>query len=563
MNIVKNTILLMILCSFAITYSSCTDGFEDINSNVSTIYDVEPERFLYNVQSDTRCSSWEWYYDYYIAQMRWMQYGARIIGNTATAFTYTNNNIFEQRYRLCFLNSGSYMKHMEYYVKTNIPEADQDQYSNAIEAARVTLIYQGIFTSDTHGSLAYTQGWQLRSGGTITEPEFDTQAELYDIWDAELKTAAQKFKSNSNQKSLVGYDMAFNGDMTKWVKAANALRLRIALRLMKRDMSKAKSIATEVLASGDLPSSIDDSFIFWFDGKKSDGGDYQSIIDLIRAGKSFMEYLNKYDDPRKRMFFQINNLTTENVAEWNAANPDNKIPETYGRWIGGTTSPDLASDADESKKYDRKVLDPSGRAINMQAVNRPQTRIFSGLYDGGSGGSWYPNLTYADFCFMAAEFVLEGVTSSKTAEQWYTDGVRASLLEWNKVGDFCKINDYTPMTEDEINAFMNQEDIKWNPAKGKEQIYVQTYVEHFKNSNESWALYKRTGYPNPQGSILALEEVKANGTVQQVPRRMRFSYPVEGTANYENLKKRLDDMASDPDFGNVTDEFGRVWWDCK
>ena len=248
--------------------------FVEINSNSSTVYEVDPVSFLYKVQTSTRSSSWEWYYDYYTAQMRWMQYGCRVIGNTPTVYTIWNPNIGEQRYRLCWLDAGSYMRHLEYYVNTNMPD-EADSYSNIIEAARVSLIYQGIITSDFHGSLAYTEGWNARSGGTVTEPKFDTQQELYTIWDAELKTAANKFKTNTNQKSMVGYDMAYNGDAQGWVKAANALRLRIALRLMKRDMTKAKQIASEVLAAtADIPAKNDDSFVFWLEGKYSENGDY-------------------------------------------------------------------------------------------------------------------------------------------------------------------------------------------------------------------------------------------------------------------------------------------------
>ena len=563
MKTVNKFLLSLATGALLLSSNGCTDDFENINSNVETIYEVEPERMIYNVQTNTRSSSWEWYYDYYISQMRWMQYGNRIIGNTSTTFTYLNNNVFEQRYRLCFLNSGSYARHLEYYVNSVVPESERARYSNVVEAAKVTLIYQGIFTSDTHGSLAYTEGWSLRSGKTITEPSFDTQQELYDIWDGELKTAIQKFKANTNQVSMAGYDMAYNGDISKWIKAANGLRLRIALRLMKRDITKAKAIATEVLAnSADLPSSIDDSFVFWLDNKYSNNGDYFAVNDLIRASKSFMDYLNKYNDPRRSMFFRINNLTAENVAEWNAANPGDQISTSYGRWIGGTSSYDkLNADAAENAKYTRRTLDPTGRAINMQPVNWPQTRIFAGAYDGGSGGTWFPNVTYADFCFMAAEFVLNGVASDKTAEQWYTNGVRGSLLLWNKVGDFCKIHNYQAMTTQEIEDFMNQTDIKWDPARGLEQIYAQTYVEHFKNSNESWALYKRTGYPSTTSSIITREECTVSQVVQQVPRRMRFSYPMPGSVNYNNQVSRLDEMKADPDFGDPVSEFGRVWWD--
>ncbi|MGL4851806.1 MAG: SusD/RagB family nutrient-binding outer membrane lipoprotein [Phocaeicola sp.] len=562
MKMKRNIIGIMLGLSLPIL-NSCTNEFVDINSNIETIYDVEPERFLYNVQTNTRSSSWEWYYDYYCAQMRWLQYGCRIIGNTATTFTYFNSNIFEQRYRLCFLNTGSYMKHMEYCVNTVVPESERSQYSNVIEAARVTLIYQGIATSDSHGSLAYTEGWALRSGGDIDEPSFDTQQELYEIWDGELKDAVAKFKSNTNQKSMSGYDLAFDGDVSKWIKTANALRLRIASRYLKRDKSKALQIASEVLSqSNDLPSSIDDSFIFWLEGRYTNNGDLQSINDLIRPSNSFMAYLNGYNDPRKRMFYIENELTEENLNEWNTQNSANKIPTDLGRWVGGTASFDNLTDPAEVVKYARNTLDPSNRAINMQPVNRPQVRVFSGNYNGGGGGSWFPNITYAEFCFLAAEFSLLGVNGGKSAENWYTDGVVASLKEWSKIGRYCDLVNYQEITQDEIDTFLQQEGIKWNDSKGLEQIYAQSYVTNFKNSLEAWSLYKRTGYPNAnEGNIIQWEQCSVQGTVQRVPRRMRFSYPLEGTANYANQVKRIDDMKKESNFGENTDEFGRVWWD--
>jgi len=492
--------------------------------------------------------------------MRWMQYGCRVIGSTKTVYTISNPNIGAQRYSNCWINTGSYARHIEYYVQNNMPE-DAAAYSNVIEAAKVTLIYQGIITSDFHGSLAYTEGWSARSGGTITEPKFDLQQDLYTMWDGELKSAISKFKTNTNQKSMAGYDMAYNGDIKGWIKAANSLRLRIALRLMKRDLTKAKQIATEVLsASADIPAENKDGFIFWLDGKYSENGDYYSVNDLIRASKGFMTYLNKYNDPRRRMFYRINNLTPENVAEYNVGlASDKQIPTTWGRWEGGTANTDAGA---ADRKYEMNTLDPAGRAIDMQAVNLPQTRVFAGSYDNGSGGTWFPNVTYPDFCFMAAEFVLNGVASDKTAEQWYTNGVRGSLDLWNKVGSFCKIHDYEAMTETEITTFMNQDDIKWNSAKGLEQIYCQTYVEDFKNSNEGWALWKRTGYPTTS-SIVSIEDIYVSGVKQVMPRRIRFTVPLVGTPNYDNEKKRIEDMAKDPDFGDMSNEYGRVWWDKK
>lgn len=52
-----------------------------------------------------------------------------------------------------------------------------------------------------------------------------------------------------------------------------------------------------------------------------------------------------------------------------------------------------------------------------------------------------------------------------------------------------------------------------------------------------------------------------NGVSKVPPRRVKFTYPNEGVHNYENLKSRLDVMAEDPKFGDIQNEYGRLWWD--
>ena len=539
--------------------SSCDTDFEDINKNPDTVYEVNPVEFLYKVEFHMYTSGEAWA-DSYALKLRWMQYCAGIWGYSTTNFTACagfGNELYKN-----YTQAGSYASHIPYYVEKNMPE-EKEAYTSLAEVARILLITKGIQASDTYGSLVYSDGWGYRNGSEISEPAFQTQAELYDVWNKELKEAVNKLTTATNQASFTNYDVAYQGDVKKWAKAANALRLRIALRLLKRNPEKAKAIAKEVLNSGNIFSSIDDSFILYFDNHWTTLGDWHSVIDMDRASVPFMNYLTKYNDPRKRIFFQINNLTPENIAAFNAsedATEEKKLPTDLTRWEGGHVSYDSwATDVNRISRY----LQVGKSSIDMRPMNRPQTRLWKGAQDNGSAGGWVPLVTYADFCFMASEFTLDGVSNTKSAKEWYEDGIKASLQQWSKIGKYCQINDYEAITDEEIAEFMSQEDIAWNPNKAKEQIYSQTWVEDFKNNNESWALYKRTNYPNTESSIIKWEPILVKGELQKVPRRYKFRTPVEGSPNYVNQQKRLDDMAKDPDFGLFSDEYGRVWWDKK
>lgn len=566
-----------IACVFVVmlgmTTIGCTTDFEDLNTDPESRPEVEPQELFYSAQIQMLTSAHCWN-AIYASKYRWMQYGTGIWGYNLTQYSYFNNAVGNTIYDE-YNEMGSYVTHINYLsnLKTNA-----DDYSNLVQASRILLIAKGIQTSDLFGSLAYSGAWLAREGKIDDEslsPEFQTQEELSTVWDDELKACVEKLKAklgSSEQLALKGQDRAYNGDMKKWIKAANAIRLRLASRLWKRKPDVALRIAKEVLAPANADyvfSSNDDSFILWFDNLYTNvhGGDWHSVKDMEIATYALMNYLKKNEDPRKRMYFVINNLTPENIKEFNKqqTDPVRLIPETYTRWEGATASYDNRVDGAIDRPYNRYYLTKGTEQIDMRPANTPQVRLWKGNDTDGSGGNWAPVMTYADFCFLAAEFVLrEKISSSKTAKEWYENGVRASLDQWNAVGKFCDIANYEAMTEEEIAVFLAKPDIQWDETKALEQIYSQVYIEQYKNVDEMYAFWKRTNYPNWEtAKIIRFEQPVIEKTPRKIPRRVKFVYPNDGVHNYENLKKRLDVMVQDQQFGGIQNEHGRLWWDVE
>lgn len=558
--------------------SGCTKNFADLNTNPESISEVDPQTLFYSSQTKVMTSGYLWN-DVYASKLRWMQYTSNIWGYSTTNFSYFSSSIGDELYRN-YNDMGSYTKNIAYAAKLSNQE---DKYAGIIQMSRILLIAKGIQTADIYGSLAYSDAWRAREGDQNPDaltPKFESQEQLYTTWDSELKTAIEKLKAiPAGGFDVAAYDRAFKGNISSWIKSANALRLRVALRLWNRIPSKAKEIAAEVLSANNanfVPSTIDDSFVLWFpnDYTVLNGGDWHSIYDMDCASAPFMNYLKKYNDPRKGIFFLPNNLTPENIKAYNAQSNDKKvgyidasgnvtdasrnISATMTRWEGGTVSFDR-------RNYDEPYLARTlagSTSTNMRAMNYPQTKVWKGVgYDGkGSGGNFAPILTYADFCFMAAEFVFrENVASAHSAKDWYTNGVTASLKQWDKFGDYSRVDNYVKLTDNQITDFVNQSGVSWDPSKGLEQIYAQAFVEHFKNTNEAWAQWKRTGYPSQTSTIITWDKVLINKQEQRVPRKVKFGYPTVGTNNYENQKIRLDEMAKYPEFLSVDNEFGKLW----
>ena len=85
--------------------------------------------------------------------------------------------------------------------------------------------------TDCYGDLPYSEALQGKTGAnggpSIYLPKFDTQQDIYAGLIQELKDANGLLNAS---KELIQSDILFNGDVMKWKKFANSLRMRLLLR---------------------------------------------------------------------------------------------------------------------------------------------------------------------------------------------------------------------------------------------------------------------------------------------------------------------------------------------
>ncbi len=178
------------------TFSSCDADFVEINKSPDTVYEVDPVIFLYEVENAMYTAGEAWA-DSYACKLRWMQYCTGIWGYSTTNFTDCAG--FGDALYNDYNTVGKYAVHIPYYVEQNLAD-EAESYTDLIQAARVLLITKGIQTSDTYGSLVYSDGWGTRRGDSeALEPAFQTQEELCTIWNDELKEAAATLGTLPNQ----------------------------------------------------------------------------------------------------------------------------------------------------------------------------------------------------------------------------------------------------------------------------------------------------------------------------------------------------------------------------
>lgn len=316
-------------------------------------------------------------------------------------------------------------------------EAGEGESQNMLAIGKIMRAYIFQCGTDTWRDIPYTDALKIREGTLL--PKYDKQEDIYPALLKELKEAAD-ILAQGHSDLLGDGDILFGGDIEKWQKFANSLRLRMAMRISGVDAALAKSTVEEVLANPDkypVMEDNDDNAFFYWQGTNpyeepwftdSKGRDDHGMSDVM------VNILLDLDDPRLPVY----------------ALPATSDGQYRGYTIGAATQPNLTT---ISRIGDRFRADPKG---------------FS------------PYMRYSEVKFLIAEAALRGFnTGGVTAEAAYNDAVRGSLEE-NGVG------------ADAIEAYL--------AGKGKfagtlDQIYLQQWIALFKQGLEAWSLYRRTGIP--------------------------------------------------------------------
>ena len=109
---------------------------------------------------------------------------------------------------------------------------NKDELVNKQAIARILKVWAVSKLTDTYGDVPYSESC-LPQEMAILQPKYDTQESIYADLFKELKEAAAQL--DEDKESYGSADLVYGGDVAKWRKLANSLRLRLALRVRYAD----------------------------------------------------------------------------------------------------------------------------------------------------------------------------------------------------------------------------------------------------------------------------------------------------------------------------------------
>jgi len=576
----KSIIILLGLMVFV----GCDSNYDEINTDPNVINNPPLEAVFTYVEKrlgDYKGS--EWYWDNH-QFMLWAQY---VSGDDGNANDINNLQPRGGKYSVYYTDILSHLVEIRKQIDM-LPDNDRVYYKKLIALTYILQVYQGVRVSDLYGSIPYDEAALGRREGKL-DPVYDTQTNLINTWLSELKSAISILDENQEASiDMSEADFIYNGDWDKWVKCANAIKLRIALRLENQNLDLTKSIINEVVADGRLFESMDDEFTYHIsDNWRGTTGASMDWKGRLWASKPMVDFMKKNIDPRLRIFYEPNGYHRATIDAINA-DPiadippvidtinDNQVLYTTadGEDILGYRFIGAPVDRNDPDKNDYAYIEnPSAVGANATQISKFNQRLLLNVsknYGDGTGLGAFVDvfISEAEVDFMIAEFILKGYITGEDAEEWYNNGIRASIRTFNFIGEKGMLDfkisgvsyPYLPLSPAETDAYLTKPDIQFDGANDLEKVYVQQHINLYRTPDEGWILSLRTGYPKFGSTILARGYVDSPDL--KFPRRMPTPDPGDlNRANWNaaNQEQGLSELDETPETLNSQ----RLWWDLN
>lgn len=172
-----------------------------------------------------------------------------------TNLVYQQNDGYAQQYWDDFYSTGGngagvMALYRAMQVKYNsLSTTEQTAMKPVTEAAKIVLIEQAAKMVDLWGDIPYAEAGSLETNSSIVLPKFDEQKALYNTFIAELGTSATFFKTATTNSTFSKADILLQGNVKKWEKYANSLKLRLLMRISSVDEATARPEVLKMLAA--------------------------------------------------------------------------------------------------------------------------------------------------------------------------------------------------------------------------------------------------------------------------------------------------------------------------
>ncbi|MDZ7606149.1 MAG: SusD/RagB family nutrient-binding outer membrane lipoprotein [Cyclobacteriaceae bacterium] len=346
----KTSIYRLILGILLFSPLSCTEHFQEVNTNPNGVTDSDPAFIFASGARASFRSGIAGAYDY------------RIAAQMAHYYVGVNNDHFNDQYLQDLsgesyeaLYDSEYASKLRYFndvLRLTAPGGEyEDKLQYAVADAMAVMSYS--ILTDAFGSIPDFEGGF--GNDNLLLPSYDDQETIYQDLLQRLTDDITALKTATTTVNLLDQDPVFKDDPVKWSKFVNSLRLRLAMRIRHVDQITASNYITQSLEEPLMESNADNAVSFNVDGDNSSlFSPWFGTFDFwnFRMSDKVITQLTSTNDPRLAIY--ANPITggiykgmVNGLIDSKFASEVNKPYSSPGQWLVGKAAPTILMSAGE------------------------------------------------------------------------------------------------------------------------------------------------------------------------------------------------------------------------
>jgi len=440
----KKSILTYIGIFFlVISFTACTDDFEELNTDPNEPTSVPTSYLLTNAQRD--------------AQEFFFYTGSIYIQHMANTQYTRSTDLYEVIEASFYEFYSDELNDFEEIIRLNTSEDTRDAVAssgannNQIGVARIMKVFMFHQIADTWGDVPYSEALLGRENFS---PAYDLQENVYRGMLTELREAAAQLDGGT-----IDGDLIYGGDTDMWRKFANSLRLRLAMRMSEVDPGTAQSEINDALAGGVFESNDDNALYRYLSDANNDNPIFAHFLTRTdyAIAETLVDFMRERNDPRLDIY----------------GDPAPNFGEVRGMPVG--------------------LSESIAGSITNDEISFPGMAVRSATSPGIM-------MTYAEVAFIKSEAAARGWIA-EDAQMLYEEAITASVRYWEGVSNDLGI----AVEPSDVDAFLTQPGVAWDAANDIQLISEQKWVSLYTQGVEAWANWRRTSWPVLVGAPDAVE----------------------------------------------------------
>jgi hypothetical protein len=498
----KNLFKLIILAGTVCCFQACTKDFEKLNTPPTSVTVIDPGLVLSKVQKDAAFSEG---YEYPNNQFgSWIQqWAGGVLISSSRYIEQADNGTWDAHYTLIRNISQ---------IRNDVLKGLENDPSGRTKLAMAKIVEISVWQrlTDLFGDVPYSQT-AMGAEDVNSKPAFDAQESIYKSLITGLDAAMNQL--NATDAGYGAADFYYKGDVAKWKRYANSLKLRLGMRIRYADAALAQKTVTEAMAQPLLLSNSDNATVPTYNNGTNDN--VHPVLNQFLGGSPDLKYLA---DAFVSKLVSINDPRLPRIVQPTVNSVRAGTPAYKG--IGVALTDDLLKTI---------IKDDYSTVSTLTFFNRSYSPAIPCMV-----------MSFSDVSFYKAEAALEGWgATAAQAEGFYQDGVKAALAQdpYNITTIPANYNaqlTFTGLTKEQM----------------LDKIGTQKWIQLFGRSYEAFIEWRRMGYPALKPGPYA---GSTNGTI---PRRTLYSSR-EALLNADNYKAAAAKMAKGDSY------VSKVWWDKR